>query len=79
MYLLSILQAVDFFYIEALSLLYLGPRYVVHIGDKTIDFNEEFKLFLATRNPSPQIPPDAKAIVTEVNFTTTAAGLTGQV
>lgn len=52
---------------------------MVHIGDKTIDFNEEFKLFLATRNPSPQIPPDAKAIVTEVNFTTTAAGLTGQV
>ncbi|CAL1541204.1 unnamed protein product [Lymnaea stagnalis] len=55
-----------------------GPRYVVQIGEKTIDYNEEFRLFLTTRNPSPEIPPDAAAIITEVNFTTTRAGLTGQ-
>ncbi|XP_077154626.1 cytoplasmic dynein 2 heavy chain 1 isoform X5 [Ranitomeya variabilis] len=55
-----------------------GPRYVVQIGEKTIDYNEEFRLFLATRNPSPVIPPDASSIVTEVNFTTTSAGLRGQ-
>lgn len=56
----------------------MGPRYVCQIGDKTIDYNEEFRLFLTTRNPSPEIPPDAAAIITEVNFTTTRAGLTGQ-
>ena len=56
-----------------------GPRYVVQIGDKVIDFNENFRLFLATRNPSPFIPPDAASVVTEVNFTTTRAGLRGQV
>ncbi|MFT7803200.1 cytoplasmic dynein 2 heavy chain 1 [Arapaima gigas] len=55
-----------------------GPRYVVQIGDKIVDYNEEFRLFLATRNPSPFIPPDASSVVTEVNFTTTRAGLQGQ-
>uniref|UniRef100_A0A8C6NK20 Dynein heavy chain ATP-binding dynein motor region domain-containing protein n=1 Tax=Nothobranchius furzeri TaxID=105023 RepID=A0A8C6NK20_NOTFU len=55
-----------------------GPRYVVQIGDKVIDYNEDFRLFLATRNPSPFIPPDASSVVTEVNFTTTRAGLRGQ-
>ncbi|GAB5577021.1 cytoplasmic dynein 2 heavy chain 1 isoform X12 [Prionailurus iriomotensis] len=55
-----------------------GPRYVVQIGDKIIDYNEEFRLFLSTRNPNPFIPPDAAAIVTEVNFTTTRSGLRGQ-
>ncbi|XP_026049501.1 cytoplasmic dynein 2 heavy chain 1 isoform X1 [Astatotilapia calliptera] len=55
-----------------------GPRYVVQIGDKVIDYNEDFRLFLATRNPSPFIPPDAVSVVTEVNFTTTRAGLRGQ-
>lgn len=56
-----------------------GPRYVVQIGDKVIDYNEDFRLFMATRNPSPFIPPDAVSVVTEVNFTTTRAGLRGQV
>jgi len=52
---------------------------VVQIGDKLIDYNEDFRLFLATRNPTPFIPPDAISVVTEVNFTTTRAGLRGQV
>ena len=56
-----------------------GPRFVVQIGDKTIDYNEEFRLFLATRNPSPEIPPDAQSVISEVNFTTTRAGLSSQV
>ncbi|EPY79965.1 hypothetical protein CB1_000877044, partial [Camelus ferus] len=55
-----------------------GPRYVVQIGDKIIDYNEEFRLFLSTRNPNPFIPPDAASIVTEINFTTTRSGLRGQ-
>jgi dynein heavy chain 2 len=52
---------------------------VVQIGEKTIDYNEEFRLFLTTRNPQPEIPPDAASVITEVNFTTTRAGLSGQV
>lgn len=56
-----------------------GPRYVVQIGEKLIDYNENFRLFMATRNPTPFIPPDAASVMTEVNFTTTRAGLRGQV
>jgi len=56
-----------------------GPRFVVQIGDKMIDYNEEFRLFLTTRNPNPEIPADAASVITEVNFTTTRAGLTSQV
>jgi len=52
---------------------------VVQIGDKMIDYNEEFRLLLVTRNPNPEISADAASVVTEVNFTTTRAGLTSQV
>ncbi|GAB1603232.1 cytoplasmic dynein 2 heavy chain 1-like isoform X1, partial [Argonauta hians] len=55
-----------------------GPRCVVHIGEKVVHYNDAFKMYLATRNASLQIPPDARSIVSEVNFTTTAAGLTSQ-
>lgn len=56
-----------------------GPRFVIQIGEKMIDYHEEFQLFMTTRNPSPEIAPDAVSIIAEVNFTTTRAGLTGQV
>jgi len=52
---------------------------VVQLGEKTVDYNEEFRLFMATRNPHPDLPPDAASIISEVNFTTTTAGLRGQV
>ncbi|XP_071846316.1 cytoplasmic dynein 2 heavy chain 1-like isoform X2 [Apostichopus japonicus] len=55
-----------------------GPRFVIQIGEKMIDYHEEFQLFMTTRNPSPEIAPDAVSIIAEVNFTTTRAGLTGQ-
>lgn len=34
---------------------------------------------MTTRNPNLELPPDASSIIAEVNFTTTRAGLTGQV
>ena len=55
-----------------------GLRATINIGDKTVDFNPEFRMFLATRDPSLSLPPFAQSLVTEVNFTTTRAGLTGQ-
>ena len=55
-----------------------GPRSVVQLGDKSIEYNESFRLFLSMRNPQPEIPPDAASIITRVNFTTTRAGLTAQ-
>lgn len=55
-----------------------GPRMVVPVGEKLVDYNENFRVFLATRNPFPDLPPDASAIVTEVNFSVTRSGLEGQ-
>lgn len=55
-----------------------GPRRVVPIGDKMVDFAPGFRLMLLTRNPNPDLPPDASALVSEVNFTVTASGLESQ-
>ena len=55
-----------------------GGRFVVQIGEKTIDYDERFRLYLVTRDPSPQIPPDIASLITEVNFTVTRSGLEGQ-
>lgn len=55
-----------------------GPRLVVQIGDKAVDFHEAFRLYLVTRNPTPDLPPDAAPLVAEVNFTVTRSGLEGQ-
>ncbi|TMW62553.1 hypothetical protein Poli38472_005171 [Pythium oligandrum] len=60
------------------DLIHQGPRFVVSLGDKFIDYNENFRLFLVTRNPSPPLAPDALAIVNVVNFTVTKSGLEGQ-
>ena len=55
-----------------------GVYKVVQIGEKQVDFNPKFKLYLTTRNPNPDIPPNASDILSLINFTTTKAGLTGQ-
>lgn len=34
---------------------------------------------MTTRNPNLELPPDVSSVIAEVNFTTTRAGLTGQV
>jgi dynein heavy chain 2 len=60
------------------DLVHQGPRYVVHIGDKVVDYNENFRLYLVTRNPNPDITPDSASLVTQVNFTVTRSGLEGQ-
>jgi dynein heavy chain 2 len=60
------------------DLIHQGPRFVVNVGDKVVDYNEGFRMFLVTRNPSPDIAPDAAALVTIVNFTVTRSGLEGQ-
>eukprot|EP00753_Platysulcus_tardus_P014516 PLAT4386.4.p1 GENE.PLAT4386.4~~PLAT4386.4.p1 ORF type:complete len:4448 (-),score=2754.09 PLAT4386.4:79-13422(-) len=55
-----------------------GPRWVVALGNSVIDYDENFRLYLVTRHPDPELPPDAASVVTEVNFTVTRSGLEGQ-
>ena len=61
-----------------LDLIKQGPRYVVQIGDKQIDYNESFRLYLSTRDSSIEISSNSKAVITLVNFTVTRSGLEGQ-
>lgn len=60
-------------------LLFSGPRYVVNIGEKVVDYNTKFKLFLVSKYSEVELPPSFYAVVSTVNFSTTKAGLTGQV
>ena len=54
-----------------------GPRQVVQIGDKTVDYNPNFMLYLCTRDSFVDIPPNAASLIAVVNFTVTKSGLEG--
>jgi len=55
-----------------------GSRLCVHVGEKVMDWNENFRMCVVTRNPEVELPPDAAALVVEVNFSVTRSGLEGQ-
>ncbi|KAL9646808.1 hypothetical protein ABK040_013670 [Willaertia magna] len=55
-----------------------GSRKSVLVGDKIIDYSDDFKLFMITRNPNIVLSPDSIPLVTVVNFTVTKSGLEGQ-
>lgn len=55
-----------------------GPRSVVLVGDKLIDFEPRFRIFLVTRSPAPALTPQEEALVSVVNFSVTRAGLEAQ-
>lgn len=55
-----------------------GTRCIVRVGEKALDYSENFRLALVTRNPTPSLPPDASALCTLINFTVTRSGLEGQ-
>ncbi|KAJ3141233.1 Cytoplasmic dynein 2 heavy chain 1 [Geranomyces variabilis] len=55
-----------------------GPRSVLQLGEKTVDYNNDFRLYLVTSRSTFTIPSDAQGFVQGVNFTVTRAGLAGQ-
>lgn len=73
-------DAIDaiFFTVLRKDLIRQGPRLVIAVGEKIIDYNEDFQLYLVTRNPAPQLAPDARALVAMVNFSITKSGLEEQ-
>ncbi|OON23868.1 ATPase family protein, partial [Opisthorchis viverrini] len=64
------------------SLIFQGGRSTVLLGDKTVDYHPDFRLFLCTRQTPTSIgtirPASASSLVTVVNFVTTRAGLVNQ-
>lgn len=52
-----------------------GSRVVVRVGDKVIDYNNSFKLYLATRNTNMHLPTNTVALVSLINYSVTRSGL----
>ena len=63
-----IIQELDFiepilFPILRKELVHQGPRWVVNIGEKPIDYNPNFRLFLSTRNSYIDIQTNSKGLL----------------
>lgn len=52
-----------------------GSRVIMQLGEKTIDVNDGFKLYLTTRNSSIIIPFNQKDHLSFINFSVTRSGL----
>lgn len=55
-----------------------GGRVLISLGDQDIDLSPSFTIFLSTRDPTIEFPPDICSRVTFVNFTVTRASLHSQ-
>jgi len=53
----------------------VGARSVIKVGEKTVDFNENFNLYLSTRDNSIELSSSLLSSLLIVNFTVTRSGL----
>lgn len=51
---------------------------LITLGDQDIDLSPSFVIFLSTRDPTVEFPPDLCSRVTFVNFTVTRSSLQSQ-
>ncbi|EKX45970.1 hypothetical protein GUITHDRAFT_94428 [Guillardia theta CCMP2712] len=55
-----------------------GGSFVINIGDSTVEYNDQFKLYITTKLPSPHYAPEVSTKVVLINFTITPVGLQDQ-
>merc|ERR1719183_1375927 len=55
-----------------------GTLEMIRLGDSTIEWSKDFKLFLTTKLPNPHFPPEICVAVTILNFMATLDGLQDQ-
>lgn len=51
---------------------------MISIGDKQIDYSENFRIYLTSRDNSLELKPSQKDLVSLVNFSVTKSGLEGK-
>jgi dynein heavy chain len=56
----------------------VGPRQLIHVGDKDVDYDPEFRLYMATSMANPHFLPEVAVQVNVINFTVTRWGLEEQ-
>lgn len=57
------------------SLKKVGPRMVIQLGDKIVDWNSSFKLIFLSRNSVLKLDPFSENLVTKINNLVTSKGL----
>jgi dynein heavy chain len=57
------------------SLIQIGRNTYVKVGDKELEYNPDFRLFITTRMPNPHYTPEVSTKVAVVNFTVKESGL----
>jgi dynein heavy chain len=60
------------------SLVQVGKKVCVKIGDREIEYNRKFKLYITTRMSNPHYTPEVSTKVILVNFTVKESGLEEQ-
>lgn len=60
------------------SLIKKGSRFYLKLGDKEVEYNKNFRLYLHTKLSNPHYPPEVQAEACLINFTVTEAGLEDQ-
>ena len=78
-----VIQELDFiepvlFPVLRKDLIQQGPRVILMMGEKAVDYNVDFRLFLSTRNSFIDIQPSEAGLLSIINFTVTKSGLEGK-
>lgn len=75
--LVSEVASIDSFYLSLLRRDYQrqGGRMVIMIGEKSIDFNENFSIIFTTRDTTISLHPKTKATLSVINYSVTKSGL----
>eukprot|EP01079_Euglenida_sp_SAG-EU17-18_P007418 gene7417-6958_t len=60
------------------KLIKAGTRYMIKLGDKDVEFNEDFRLYLTTKMANPHYTPENCTRMCLVNFAVKEAGLEEQ-